>query len=324
MRPSRRATKSPCWVAADARTACADHGRHHRAAEDGRGRSRRTVSTSGSSGKRFGRRRGLRDRLVDERPVDSCSGDERSHASRAAACSACFLDRPCPGRLATPPTRRRRRTAWRGRARRRSPRSGGARRTGGRTAPAAGSCSPGRRGRRRPPRSGRRAGASPARRPAPSPRRGRRRRSAPPWRRPGSTASPGRRRSPPPCRAAGRRPGRGSPATSASAAELTTDARTLASSPSGSVRVGAEEVVGDDQAEHGVAQKLQPLVGRGAPASPRTTSGGRAPAAEQVRRRRTPSRAGAASSARAESDGPGQATPPRCGVSRGPPSLATT
>ncbi len=52
-----------------------------------------------------------------------------------------------------------------------------------------------------------------------------------------------------------------SAASSARAAELTTDARTLASSPSGSVGIGAEQVVGDDQAEHGVAQKLQPLVG---------------------------------------------------------------
>ncbi len=44
----------------------------------------------------------------------------------------------------------------------------------------------------------------------------------------------------------------------------------------GQSRVGAEDVVGDDQAEHGVAEELEPLVGLVPGVSRRTTTGGRA------------------------------------------------
>ena len=71
-----------------------------------------------------------------------------------------------------------------------------------------------------------------------------------------------RRWRPRPCPGAGTGPSSSSAATSASAAALTTAARTLASSPSGMAAVDLEEVVGDDQAEHGVAEELEALVGR--------------------------------------------------------------
>ena len=102
-------------------------------------------------------------------------------------------------------------------------------------APAAGSCSRGRRAPRRRPRSMRSASSSSTRRrPASSRRRGRRRRSRPPWRRRGSTASrrPPLASSPLPRRRTVAEAELARP-TSASVAALTTDARTLASSPSG-------------------------------------------------------------------------------------------
>ena len=72
----------------------------------------------------------------------------------------------------------------------------------------------------------------------------------------------GRPRPPHPCRAGPPRRRRARSATGARACVLTTEARSRARSPSGSVREGPVEVIGDDQAEHGVAEELEALVGR--------------------------------------------------------------
>ena len=108
---------------------------------------------------------------------------------------------------------------------------------------------------------GRRAGAAPARGPRACRPPRRRRRARPRGRRPGSTASPARPTAPRPCPAAGSRRGSSSSATSARVTAFTTALRTSASSPSLSVGVGVEDVVGDDQAQHRVAEELEPLVG---------------------------------------------------------------
>ena len=137
----------------------------------------------------------------------------------------------------------------------------GAARTRGRPAPGAGSCSRGLRAPRRPRRCGRRAAA----------------RTSALGRRPALVEVDGaddrldgvgqdRRLRPTAAgvlalaERAARRPGRPPPPTSARAAALTTDARTLASSPSGMSPKVVVDVVGHDQAEHGVAEELEPLV----------------------------------------------------------------
>ena len=80
-----------------------------------------------------------------------------------------------------------------------------------------------------------------------------------------------------------RGPRSSSAATSASAVGVHDALAQLGQLALGHVRVGAEDVVGDDQAEHGVAEELEPLVATVVAGSRRTTSGGPAPG-EQRRR----------------------------------------
>ena len=82
-----------------------------------------------------------------------------------------------------------------------------------------------------------------------------------------------RRRWPPrPCRAGRRRRGRARAATSARVVAFTTAARSLASSPSGMSGYDGEDVVGDHQPEHGVAEELEALVRARARRARRTRS----------------------------------------------------
>ena len=111
------------------------------------------------------------------------------------------------------------------------------------------------------------ARARPAARPSRTPRRARRRgrprRARPRRRRTGSTASrAARRRLAPPSRMCG--PRSISSATSASATALTTLLRRSVSDPRGVRRSVGYDDVGDDPAEHGVAEELEPLVAVGA------------------------------------------------------------
>ena len=157
------------------------------------------------------------------------------------------------------------------------------RRTRGRPAPGAGSCSRGRPG----PSAAvvdpvaEQAEHEPLGRAA-SRRRGRRRRSPPPWRRPGSTACarPPAASSPLPSSSAS--PRSSSAASSARAAAFTTDAAHLGQLALGQVGVAPVDVVGHDQPEHGVAEELEPLVRLVTRRARRTTTDGPAPAASSV------------------------------------------
>ena len=155
---------------------------------------------------------------------------------------------------------RRRRTASSGRGPRGAPGSGAAGRTAGPRAPGAASCSPGRPGPMACSRMRLSSTASTSRVAG----------SSPPSRytaamtasiasaridglaRPPDASSPLPRRSD--------APRSSSCAISASASALTTAARSLASSPSGSCGYSLVDEVGDDETEHRVAEELEPLV----------------------------------------------------------------
>ena len=95
-------------------------------------------------------------------------------------------------------------------------------------------------------------------------RRGTPPRSRPRTRRRGSwSAAAARRSAPPSRRGASPRRGRGARATSAQVSLRTRSASRRESSPSLAVREGAEQHLGDGQAEHVVAQELEPLVAAG-------------------------------------------------------------
>ena len=185
----------------------------------------------------------------------------RSHATRAAACSAAFFERPSPAPYSSLRSEhRRRRTASSGRGPRGAPGSGAADRTAGPPAPGAASCSPARPGRSPARGYGAPSTASTSRRRRLEPavevhrgddrlhRVGQDRRLGAPARRVLALAEPQRRTEVELLRDLGQRLG---------AHDRGAQLRQLALGHLGVVLV---DVVGDDEAEHGVTEELEPLV----------------------------------------------------------------